>query len=107
MLGVGTMLMLFLVFDSNQLLTKALNMRWLRLTGIVSFEWFLFHGPIFDLFREYTPEHSGGNALIYACKTILPMLVTFGIAVFVYRYFSLPILHWARDRIKAQAKAGS
>ena len=74
-------------------------MGWLRFTGVISFEWFLFHGPIVAWFHEST-GHTHGNLLAYAWRTLVPVLVTFIFAALVYRYFSLPILKRIRDSLQ-------
>jgi|GEM_PF-741051 len=95
--GVATMLMLFFVFDRQSLGARLLSMSWLRFAGIISYEWFLFHLPIVSWFHEHTgPTH--GNALAYVWRTLIPLLVTLGFSVLVYRWFSLPILNHIRNR---------
>ena len=72
----------------------------LRFIGIVSYEWFLFHQPIVTLFKELIVS-THGNLLLYLVKTILPLALTFGFSVIVYRYFSFPLLRRCRgDRSK-------
>jgi peptidoglycan/LPS O-acetylase OafA/YrhL len=98
--AVASLLLLFFLFDRDCLGTQWLSARWLRFTGIISYEWFLFHGPIVNWFAE----HSGathGNILAYAWRTVVPLAVTYGFSVLIYRWFSLPILNGIRDRLKA------
>ena len=72
---------------------------WLRFSGIISFEWFLFHGPIVQWFHQHNgPTH--GSVLAYAWRTVVPLAVTFVFSALVYRYFSLPILNRVRDSLK-------
>ena len=97
--AVSAMLMLFFVFDPQCLGARILSMGWLRFTGVISFEWFLFHGPIVAWFHEST-GHTHGNLLAYAWRTLVPVLVTFIFAALVYRYFSLPILKRIRDSLQ-------
>lgn len=97
--SVASLLMLFFVFDSKCRAARWLSAKWLRLVGLVSFEWFLFHGPIVAWFHENTgPSH--GSVWAYAWRTIVPLIITFVFSVAVYRWFSLPILHRVRDRLK-------
>lgn len=100
--AVATMLMLFFIFDPKCLGARFFCMGWLRFTGIISFEWFLFHGPIANWIIGHYPGHTHGNVLAYAWRAILPLVVTFTLAALVYRYFSLPILNRVRDRLKKQ-----
>ena len=97
--SVAALLLLFFVFDPASLGARFLGLKWLRFIGIVSYEWFLFHGPVVRWFREHGgPSH--GSVLTYAWQTVVPLGLTFGLAVLVYRYFSLPILNRARDSLK-------
>jgi peptidoglycan/LPS O-acetylase OafA/YrhL len=94
------MLMLFFVFDPRCLGARILGCAPLRFTGIISYEWFLFHGPIVGWFHAHSPEHTHGNVWLYAWKTLVPLALTFIFSVLVYRYFSLPILNRVRERLK-------
>jgi peptidoglycan/LPS O-acetylase OafA/YrhL len=97
--ALATLLLLFFVFDAECLGARVLSCKPLRFTGIISYEWFLFHGPVVNWFHEHTgPTH--GSVLAYAWRTIVPLALTFGFSVLVYRYFSLPILHRVRDSLK-------
>ena len=104
--AVATMLMLFFVFDAQSWGARFFQMGWLRFTGVVSFEWFLFHGPILHWCIEHQSVHAGGNVFTYAWQTLLPVMATFMLAALVYRYLSLPILKIVRDSLKS-SKAGS
>ncbi|MDR3457455.1 MAG: hypothetical protein P4N60_08415 [Verrucomicrobiae bacterium] len=93
------MLLLYFVFDPGSLGARFFSLGWLRFTGIISYEWFLFHGPVVACFHEHTgPTH--GSVLAYAWRTLVPLALTFVFYALVYRYFSLPILHRVRDRLK-------
>jgi peptidoglycan/LPS O-acetylase OafA/YrhL len=92
--------MLFFVFDSASLGARFFSLGWLRFTGIISYEWFLFHGPVVRWFIDHYPGHTNGNVLAYAWRTLVPLALTFGFSALVYRYFSLPILHRVRDNLK-------
>jgi peptidoglycan/LPS O-acetylase OafA/YrhL len=105
--AVATMLMLFFVFDPGSLGARVLSMGWLRFTGIISFEWFLFHGPVVEWFKEHYSGPTHGSFTAYAWRTVLPVVITYIFAVLVYRYFSLPILNGVRDRLKSSPKARS
>ena len=98
--SLAAMLMLFFVFDARSLGARVLGCAPLRFIGIISYEWFLFHGPIVGWFHGLFPGQSHGNVLAYAWKTVVPLAATFIFAILVYRYFSLPILNHVRDRLK-------
>ncbi len=97
--GLSGFLLLFFVFNPNCYGSKCLSKASLQFIGIVSFEWFLFHGPIVSWFRE-SVGHTNGSILAYAWRTIVPLVVTFIFSALVYRYFSLPILNRVRDSLK-------
>ena len=98
--ALATMLMLFFVFDPLSFAAQILSAGWLRFTGVISFEWFLFHGPVVQFFHEHSgPTH--GNALAYAWRTVMPLVLTFVFSALVYRYFSLPILRRVRATLKS------
>jgi peptidoglycan/LPS O-acetylase OafA/YrhL len=95
-------LMLFFLFDPQCLGSRLLGNGWLRFTGIISYEWFLFHPPVCHWFLEHNGP-TQGSLTAYAWKTVFPVVVTFIFSALVYRYFSLPILNRIRDRLKAAA----
>jgi peptidoglycan/LPS O-acetylase OafA/YrhL len=97
--ALAAMLMLFFLFDRDGLGSRILSLGWLRFIGIVSYEWFLFHGPFVRWFHDHFGA-SHGNAFAYAERTILPLVLSFGVSVLIYRYFSSPILHRVRDRLQ-------
>ena len=98
--GLAALLLLFFVFDERSLGARFFGAAPLRFTGIISYEWFLFHGPVVNWFKTHGSEHANGNVLIYAWKTFLPLALTFGFSVLVYRYFSLPILNRVRQSLR-------
>lgn len=102
---VASFLMLFFLFDPDCWGARRLSAGWLRFTGVVSYEWFLFHGPVVAWFHEHTGA-SNGSVLAYAWRTGVPLALTFGFSVAVYRWFSLPILHAIRDRLKTSPNHG-
>ncbi len=99
--ALAAMLMLFFVFDPAGLGARFFSQGWLRFTGIISYEWFLFHGPVVGWFHEHTGQ-THGNVLAYAWRTIVPLGLTFIFSALVYRYFSLPILNRVRDSLKSK-----
>jgi peptidoglycan/LPS O-acetylase OafA/YrhL len=99
--ALAALLLLFFVFDPASLGARLFGCTPLRFTGIISYEWFLFHGPVVNWFHQNTGP-TQGNLLAYAWRTLVPLLVTFGFSVLVYRYFSLPILHRVRDHLKSK-----
>jgi peptidoglycan/LPS O-acetylase OafA/YrhL len=100
--AVAAFLMLFFIFDPRTFGARVLCAGWLRFTGIISFEWFLFHPPVCHWFLIHN-GHSQGNLLAYAWKTLVPVAATFIFSALVYRYFSLPILNKIRDHVKRTA----
>jgi len=97
--ALAAFLLLFFVFDPQSLGSRFFALAPLRFTGIVSYEWFLFHGPLVSWFHDhFGPTH--GSLMAYGWRTVAPLVVTFGFSVLVYRFFSLPILNAIRDRLK-------
>ncbi|HWY32143.1 MAG TPA: acyltransferase [Candidatus Acidoferrum sp.] len=99
--GASAFLMLFFVFDPYCIGSRILGHSSLRFIGIVSYEWFLFHLPVVYLFRDVFGR-SHGSVVVYLLKTILPLALTFGFSVIVYRFFSLPLM----KRIRGQSPTG-
>jgi peptidoglycan/LPS O-acetylase OafA/YrhL len=93
--AASAFLMLFFVFDPNCIGSRILGHSSLRFIGIVSYEWFLFHVPVVSLFYEMFGK-THGNLILYIGKTALPLALTFGFSVIVYRYFSLPLMNRIR-----------
>ena len=103
--GVSVFLMLFFVFDPDCLGARLLANPILRFVGIVSYEWFLFHGPIVYLFKDAFGQ-THGSLIMFALKTVLPLVLSFGISVLVYRYFSLPLINRIRGIRRNTPAAG-
>jgi len=100
--ALAAMLMLFFVLDRDSFGSRILSLGWLRFIGIVSYEWFLFHGPFVGWFHDrFGASH--GSVIAYGERTILPLVLSFGLSVLIYRYFSLPILNRVRERVRAPA----
>jgi peptidoglycan/LPS O-acetylase OafA/YrhL len=97
--GLAALLLLFFVFDPQSFGARLIGCAPLRFTGLVSYEWFLFHGPVVSWFNQHFGA-THGSMLAYAWRTLVPLAITFGFAVLVYRYFSLPILNRVRDSLK-------
>lgn len=104
--GAAAFLMLFFVFDPECLGSRLLGHPWLRFTGIISYEWFLFHQPVVSRFSELFGQ-THGNPLLYLGRTVVPLAITFGFSVLVYRFFSLPLLNRIRGARPAQATGAS
>lgn len=102
--AISAFLMLFFIFDPECLGTKVLAHRWLRFTGLISYEWFLFHQPVVQAFADKYRDFPG---MIPRCliKTILPVVITFVFSALVYRYFSLPIMKLIRSKVRKEQPA--
>jgi peptidoglycan/LPS O-acetylase OafA/YrhL len=100
--SASAFLLLFFVFDPRCFGARVLSHRALRFVGIVSYEWFLFHQPIVDLFQDLFGQ-AGGSLTRYLCRTVLPLTLTFACSVVVYRYFSLPLMNRIRGKRPGQA----
>jgi peptidoglycan/LPS O-acetylase OafA/YrhL len=97
MVKIGSGCLLFLVADVQHPLARVLCAPWLRWCGIVSYEWYLIHQPMIGWVRtSYGP--AGGHLSRYAAIAGVPFLVSVLVAALIYRYFSLPILKYARAK---------
>lgn len=94
-LGVAGFLLLFFVYDPAQAGARLFSSPALRLAGIVSYEWFLFHWPVVHWTRQ-TLGPASGSLLRYATIVLAPVLLTFIFSTLLYRYFSLPIMQKLR-----------
>jgi peptidoglycan/LPS O-acetylase OafA/YrhL len=92
MMTAGAM-SLFFVFDQSKVGARLLCMPWLRWLGMLSYEWYLLHQPLFYLMWN---GKSGGNVLKYLWITLGSAVGSLLLAAIMYRYFSLPILKLAR-----------
>jgi peptidoglycan/LPS O-acetylase OafA/YrhL len=101
--SVATFFMLFLVFNPDDMVSRLLAHPALRFIGLVSYEWFLLHMPFVSLSHDLFGS-TDGNFTKYLLKTILPLVLSFGLSVLLYRYFSLPLMNRIRGRQPTRAK---
>jgi len=101
--GLAAFCLLFFVFDPGRWGARLLSAGWLRFTGIISYEWFLFHYPVVSWFRSMVGD-THGNVSWYLVRTVVPAVLTFVVAAVIYRSFSLPILNYIRNHLE-RAKA--
>jgi peptidoglycan/LPS O-acetylase OafA/YrhL len=97
---LASALMLCYVADPDHPRSLMFSRPWLRWCGLISYEWYLFHQPIFVWARESFGPAQGNVAkfgLIVGGSFIVGLLI----AAMVYRYFSLPILRYGRSRRKS------
>ncbi len=97
--AISSLLLLFFLFDRRALGSRFLSARWLSFIGIVSYEWFLFHGPFVRWFYDHYGD-AHGNLFAYLWRVVTPLILSFGFSVLVYRFFSLPIINWVRNYLK-------
>ena len=100
---IASGLLLLLVADPDHPVIRWLCQPGLRWCGIISYEWYLFHQPIFYWFRFHLGP-AGGDVLVYAEIMVGSLVTGLVLAALVYRFFSLPILKRGR---KAPAAAKS
>lgn len=91
--------LLFFIANPRNVVACLLCSPWLRWCGIISYEWYLFHQPLATWSRDYFGS-AGGNPLKYVMIVGLPLVMGLALAAVVYRYFSLPILRFGRERNK-------
>jgi peptidoglycan/LPS O-acetylase OafA/YrhL len=93
---VASGLMLCYVADPQNALARLLCWPALRWCGIISYEWYLFHQPIFIWARNFLGP-AGGNVAVYASIVGGSILAGGIFSALIYRYFSLPILKYGRS----------
>jgi len=97
--AIATFLLLFSVFlPSSSTLCRTLTWAPLMLIGLVSYEWYLFHSLAGEL-HDYIGQASG-HVSVYLANTLLPLVGTFLLSVFIYFGFSNPILAWTKARLR-------
>ncbi|HTS16521.1 MAG TPA: acyltransferase [Verrucomicrobiae bacterium] len=94
---VASGLLLCYIADPQHPRSRMLSQPWLRWCGLISYEWYLFHQPIFTWTYDLCgPSH--GNILRYLAIQTISLPLGLIVAVLVYRCFSLPILRYGRGR---------
>ena len=101
--GLGAFLALFLAFDGQSLGNRLLTAPALRFVGIVSYEWFLIHQPVFFWVREQIGS-THGNLGFYVLSVSTPVAATFLVSVLVYHYFSYPIMRRGRSKLELKRR---
>lgn len=94
-LGLAGFFMLFFVFDPDNWGARIFSAPWLRFTGIISYEWFLFHQPVVH-WAHATVGATKGSVWLYFLVVFVPLMATYVFSAFLYRYFSFPIMQRLR-----------
>jgi len=84
-------LMLFYVLDQNYFSVKIISNPLLRWFGLISYEWYLFHQPIYQWTKKFM-GNPHGSLIKFAITNIGSFICSIILACIIYRYFSLPIL---------------
>lgn len=96
--AVSTFLLLFVIYQpASSIFSQALSFKPLRYTGVISYEWFLFHYPPAQ-FIGYVIGRVDGDLTLYMARTAVPLILTFGLSSYVYHKFSAPILNLAKQK---------
>lgn len=90
-------LLLFYAADPQHPRARLLSAPGLRWCGFISFEWYLFHQPV-NLWMTGVLERQETSAGVKFLVLAGVFALGLGLAVVVYRFFSLPILKWSRRR---------
>lgn len=98
-LRVGAACLLFFIANPRHVFARLLCAPWLRWCGIISYEWYLLHQPLLMWSRQYWGQ-ANGNVLKYATIIGLPFIVGLLFAASVYRFYSLPLLRFGREKNK-------
>jgi peptidoglycan/LPS O-acetylase OafA/YrhL len=89
--------MLLFVAAPQHPMARLLCAPWLRWCGLVSYEWYLFHQPIYMWIRESLGP-AEGHLFKYAVIVGGSFLVGLAPSALIYRCFSLPILRYGRAK---------
>jgi peptidoglycan/LPS O-acetylase OafA/YrhL len=92
--------LLLFVAQPQHPVAKLLSAPWLRWFGIISYEWYLFHQPLARWSAIYLGP-AAGNPIKYAVILGLPLVGSLIISATIFRFFSLPLLRYGRDKNKA------
>jgi peptidoglycan/LPS O-acetylase OafA/YrhL len=89
-------LLLFIAYPQHTI-ARLLCAPWLRWCGIISYEWYLLHQPFVLWSRAYFGP-AGGNIIKFLLIIGVPFIITLVAAALLYRFFSLPLLRYGRDK---------
>lgn len=94
---VASALLLCYVADPGLLVSRWLSIPTLRWFGLVSYEWYLVHQPMFYATRTWLGSAQGSMVkfLVMSAGMLFASLL---LGAVIYRYFSLPILRFGRAR---------
>ncbi|HEX4086392.1 MAG TPA: acyltransferase [Chthoniobacteraceae bacterium] len=78
------------------------RLRLVRMTAMISYEWYLFHIPIVLYFHSGL-DVTNGNLLEFLYKCVLPIPLSWCLAFLIHRYYSLPlhasiVKHFSQER---------
>jgi hypothetical protein len=90
-------LLLLYIANPDRQLGRYLAHPLLRWFGLISYEWYLFHQPVI-LWTRNSFGPASGSMWKYLLIVGGPFLFSLIFSAFVYRYFSLPILKYGRNR---------
>jgi len=93
--NISTALALCYIARPQQLVARQLCFPWLRWCGIISYEWYLFHQPIF-FWTKNLLHPAQGQWLHFLIIEAASFLIGLAVAATIYRFFSLPILKRGR-----------
>jgi peptidoglycan/LPS O-acetylase OafA/YrhL len=94
---IGTGCLLCYATDPKKPVARWLCTPWLRWCGIISYEWYLFHQPMFYWARTLLGP-ANGNGIRYLLILGAPLAASLIVAALIYHQFSLPILKYGRSK---------
>ena len=103
--GIIAFLILFFIFAPTCPGVRFLSCPLLRFTGLISYEWYLFHEPVI-FFARWWWGSAQANPLRYLVIVGVPVVFTFLVSATIYHFYSLPILKWGRSRLLAKGPMG-
>lgn len=96
-LKISAACLLLFIANPQHRIARLLCSPWLRWCGIISYEWYLFHQP-FAMWMRFHDGRSYGNVGKYMVTVGIPLIATLILSAAVYRFISLPLLRYGRDR---------
>jgi peptidoglycan/LPS O-acetylase OafA/YrhL len=93
--GLSVFLILPIIYGVPVLIYRFLCHPIMILTGLISYEWYLFHTLFLGLSQIITGNNLHGSIPGLVIRLIFTFPLAYTFAALVYRHFSLPILRWA------------
>lgn len=96
---VAAALMLCYIANPSYPTTRFFSQPWLRWCGLISYEWYLFHQPAYEWGKDWLGlDQPHGAYLKYGLLLVGSLCAGLLVAALTYKYYSLPILKYGRNK---------